>query len=318
MDTIRISTIRWDNWRIAFKCNQNQGHNAFKEMMQFVEMMISSFRRSSGWPEHHWSVQWRCQQVSQVQRLLRDHGQVSQLLRSGCRGQEQELLRQQYLPGSGQCRVPPHLAPGQHPRVGRVSAGQEWWVWSPGHHHLRPGRDLHEWSGQHQPRLQLRTVWLWTQQLQQCEGCWDSEAERGAGGGPEQAAVLGGEHGPGQDCLRRLEEGGGHGQQEGWDCQQREGCGHGQVQLSPERGEFFICGTLPVKFFGRLPSKSVIRNKFSLIIVSAWAVQDGADQTRGWDPQSSSSSSQDHRVESEERHVRGGEGEIRSLLWSLN
>merc|ERR550539_1268211 len=54
----------------------------------------------------------------------------------------------------------------------------------------------------------------------------DLPAERGAAGRQVEAPVLGGDHGPGQDGLRRLEEGGRDGQQEGRDGPEGQGGGH--------------------------------------------------------------------------------------------
>ena len=198
-------------------------------------------RTSLGWSKYHRPLRL-CKQIKKVKWFQWDD-QVPQLLRTGQR-QVAQLLRQLHLAGPGQRRLPQLLAPSQHSWNWWISSGQKRRLWSSGHHDLGPQREhLHDGPRIIQSWIQFWIVWLWTEQpggLQQCQGCRDLQTQGRAAGGQIQAALLGGEHEPGQNCVRCLEEGGGDGKQKGGNCKQRKRRRDCKMQFSSERGMFHI------------------------------------------------------------------------------
>ena len=256
-------------------------------------------RTSPGWSKYHGPL-WLGKQIKKVQRVQWDD-QVPELLRAGQR-QVPQLLRQLHLAGSGLRRLPQLLASSQHPGNGWISSGQKRRLWPPGYHDLGPQREhLHDRPRILQSWLQFWTVWLRSQQpggLQQREGRGDLPTAGGAHGGEVQATLLGGEHGPGQDCLRRMEEGGGAGEQKGGNCKQRKRRRDCKMQFSSERGMFHISWV----------SGAVIFQFSNWMLYSDWSDESGTVETRGRSTQSTTSIPEDNRMEPQERYHRSWKG----------
>lgn len=226
---------KWPTWPPSFLYNN--------QYILFPNLNIVFSRTSLGRSEYHRPVRL-CQQVKKVEWVQRDD-QVPQLLGSWQR-QVSQLLRQLYISGSGQCRLPQLLASRQHSGNWWISSGQKRWLWSPGHHDLGPQWEyLHDWTRILQSWFQFWTVWLWTQQsnsLEQCEGCRDLQTQRRTSGSKIQAALLGREYESSQNCLWCMEEGGSFGKQKGGNCKQRKRRRDCKMQFSSERGRvsYFI------------------------------------------------------------------------------